>query len=147
MALTDADIAEAKRIARASDASEVLYRLGLKFSSGVKAPVDLVEAHKWFNLAAMRGHDGAKAYRRECADMMTKAEVAAAQKAAREWLAIASDEGPAPPPAPVIKPQAAIKPATPAPAITTTQARPPAPSTSRLTRMARYAGSTPVFAA
>lgn len=145
MAFTDADIAEARRIARATDASERLYRLGLKFSSGVKAPVDLVEAHKWFNLAAMRGHDGAKMYRRECADMMSKAEIAAAQKAAREWLTIASEEGPVAPPTPVVKP---IAPAAPTPITkATAPAKRPAPTVSRLSRLERYAGSARGFAA
>ena len=70
--------------------SEELYRLGLSFSTGQGAPLDYVEAHKWFNLAAMRGSDDAKVYRRELADQMSREEVAAAQRAAREWLSTAA---------------------------------------------------------
>ena len=48
--------------------------------------VDLVQAHKWFNLAATRGHRDAKLCRQEMAEMMSQAEVIKAQKAAREWM-------------------------------------------------------------
>lgn len=63
-----------------------LFQLGLMYCSGREVEVDLVAAHKWFNLAAMRGNDDAKRYRIELATEMTKAEIATAQKAAREWL-------------------------------------------------------------
>jgi TPR repeat protein len=87
MAFTDADIAQAHQAATHQGAlPDDLYRLGLIYSTGQGAPIDLVEAHKWFNLAATRGSDAAKACRRELADQMTTAEVAAAQRAAREWL-------------------------------------------------------------
>ena len=39
-----------------------------------------------FNLAAMRGSDEAKAYRRELSGEMDPADIAEAQRAAREWL-------------------------------------------------------------
>ena len=48
---------------------------------------DLVEAHKWFNLAVIKGMDAAKSYRAELASEMTMEEISAAQKSAREWLA------------------------------------------------------------
>jgi TPR repeat protein len=48
--------------------------------------VNLIEAHKWFNIAAMRGNDDAKRYRLELARDMSKAEILRAQKLAREWL-------------------------------------------------------------
>ena len=44
--------------------ADALYELGLMYCSGREdMPIDLVEAHKWFNLAAMRGNDDAKRYR------------------------------------------------------------------------------------
>jgi TPR repeat protein len=46
----------------------------------------MVEAHKWFNIAAMRGNDDAKRYRLELARDMTRAEITQAQRLAREWL-------------------------------------------------------------
>jgi TPR repeat protein len=49
--------------------------------------LDLVAAHKWFNLAAMRGNQEAKRYRMEIADEMSRAEIAEAQRQAREWIA------------------------------------------------------------
>ena len=46
-----------------------------------------MSAHKWFNLAAMRGNQDAKRYRMELAREMSKTEIAEAQRQAREWLA------------------------------------------------------------
>lgn len=44
-------------------------------------------AHKWFNLAALRGNVEAKRYRLELSREMTKVEIAQAQKLARAWIA------------------------------------------------------------
>jgi hypothetical protein len=63
-----------------------LFSRGLQAFTGVGADHDLVEAHKWFNIAAMQGSREALSRRRELADLMTQSQVAAAQKAAREWL-------------------------------------------------------------
>ena len=70
------------------DASgDELFRLGMLYSTGQGgAPLDYVSAHMLFNLAAMRGSLEAKIYRRELSNEMATAEVAEAQKAAREWL-------------------------------------------------------------
>lgn len=67
-----------------------LFRLGLLYSTGQGgAPLDYVSAHMLFNLAAMRGSVEAKVYRKELSQEMCQAEVAEAQRAAREWLASA----------------------------------------------------------
>ena len=67
-----------------------LFKLGLLYSTGQGgAPLDYVSAHMLFNLAAMRGSVEAKVYRRELSMEMAQAEVAEAQRAAREWLASA----------------------------------------------------------
>lgn len=64
-----------------------LFKLGLMYSTGQGgAPVDLVSAHMIFNLAAMRGSDEAKIYRRELSMEMEREDVAEAQRAARRWL-------------------------------------------------------------
>lgn len=64
------------------------YDLGVAFSTGSNgAPCDLIEAHKWFNLAAARGHEDAAHCRAEIADEMTAREIAEAQRRARQWLA------------------------------------------------------------
>lgn len=65
---------------------EVAFQLGLNAAVGIDTEADLVEAHKWFNIAALRGMTEARLRRQELAELMTQAQVAAAQKAAREWL-------------------------------------------------------------
>lgn len=68
---------------------EALYRLGLEASLGENGEgFDLISAHKWFNLAAMRGNLEARAYRAELAKEMTADEIAEAQRLAREYLAV-----------------------------------------------------------
>lgn len=69
-----------------SGGADALFELGLMYCAGRDVEINLVEAHKWFNLAAMRGNDEAKTYRLELSREMTKKEIAAAQKSAREWL-------------------------------------------------------------
>ncbi len=87
MAYTDSEIAEAREAVRAPSAqSEALYKMGLIYSVGESA--DLVQAHMWFNLAATRGSEAAKECRRELSGQMSKDEIAAAQRAAREWLKV-----------------------------------------------------------
>ena len=74
---------------------DMLFELGMMYSVGRDAPVDLVSAHKWFNLAAVKGNAEAIRLRREIANQMSDAEIAAAQRAARDWLK-GQDEAPAP---------------------------------------------------
>jgi uncharacterized protein len=66
--------------------ADVLFTWGMMYAAGNSVPVDLVTAHKWFNLAAMKGHPDAARRRREIADEMSDAEIGQAQVAAREWL-------------------------------------------------------------
>jgi uncharacterized protein len=63
-----------------------LVELGLMYASGRDVPADLVTAHQWFNIAAMRGDKEAVRLRREIAAEMSDAEIGAAQRAARDWL-------------------------------------------------------------
>jgi len=64
------------------------FDLGVAFSTGSNgAPCDLIEAHKWFNLAAARGHEEAAYCRADISDEMTAREIAEAQRRARQWLA------------------------------------------------------------
>jgi uncharacterized protein len=65
---------------------DMLFELGMMYSVGRDAPVDLVSAHKWFNLAAVKGNTEAIRLRREIANQMSDAEIAVAQRAARDWL-------------------------------------------------------------
>lgn len=72
---------------RASVSGQILFQLGTAYSSGAAVPPDFVAAHKWFNLAAMRGDTRAAELRREIATQMSDAEVGLALRAARAWLA------------------------------------------------------------
>jgi TPR repeat protein len=65
---------------------DMFYRLGMMYSIGADMPTDYVTAHKWFNLAAMRGNADAARLRREISEQMSETEIAAAQRAARDWL-------------------------------------------------------------
>jgi TPR repeat protein len=63
------------------------FDLGVAFSTGSHGvECDLVEAHKWFNLAASKGHEEAAYCRADISDEMTAREIAEAQRQAREWL-------------------------------------------------------------
>jgi uncharacterized protein len=78
---------EASEVAAAGSTPDALFELGLMYCAGRDVELDLVSAHKWFNLAAVRGNEDAKRYRVEIAHEMTRAEIAEAQRQAREWLA------------------------------------------------------------
>ena len=63
------------------------YDLGIVYSSGAEGiDIDLIAAHKWFNLAAMSGSARAMEARAEIAEDMSAREIISAQKAARDWL-------------------------------------------------------------
>lgn len=66
---------------------DVLFDRGLYWASGRSGLVDLVAAHKWFNLAALKGRIDAAALRREVAEMMSETDIARAQREARAWIA------------------------------------------------------------
>jgi uncharacterized protein len=65
-------------------AARKFFHLGMMCATGAG---DLVSAHKWFNLAAMHGDQQASARRVEIAAELSESEIAAAQRAARDWLA------------------------------------------------------------
>jgi hypothetical protein len=73
-------------LGEANASSDVLFQLGMMYSTGSSVPTDYVSAHKWFNLAAMRGNEDAVRLRREVAEQMSERDIAAAQRAARDWL-------------------------------------------------------------
>lgn len=70
-----------------SDPAGRFFDLGMMYSAGRSVPADLVSAHKWFNLAAMQGNKDAVRLRHEIAAEMSAREIAAAQRAARDWRA------------------------------------------------------------
>ena len=71
---------------QASAIPDVLFERGLYWASGRSGVVNLVAAHKWFNLAALKGRADAIRLRREVAEMMSEVEIAMAQREARAWM-------------------------------------------------------------
>jgi len=86
--LENADMFVAKCLTAAADGDgAAYYELGVAFSTGSHGVnCDLIEAHKWFNLAAVGGHDEAQFCRAEISEEMTAREIAEAQRRARQWL-------------------------------------------------------------
>ncbi len=63
------------------------YDLGIVYSTGTGGvDIDLIEAHKWFNLAAVWGSEPAQQCRSDIAEDMTAREIADAQRQARAFL-------------------------------------------------------------
>jgi len=62
------------------------FQLGVCYSTGKGVPFDLVTAHKWFNVATLQGNKEAAGWRAELALEMTPAQIAEAQRLAREWF-------------------------------------------------------------
>lgn len=79
---------DATEFAGQGGAADALFELGLNYCTGRDCDVDYVQAHKWFNLAALRGNEEAKRYRLELARDMSKSDIISAQRMAREWLAL-----------------------------------------------------------
>ena len=93
--LEDADAAISRRdyatavrlvrpLAEQGDAN-AQYNLGVFYDNGLGVPQDKVSAYTWLNLSAAQGRDGAAAFRDLIARRMTSAQIAEAQKRAREW--------------------------------------------------------------
>lgn len=70
----------------ASAMPDVLFERGLYWASGRSGVVNLVAAHKWFNLSALKGRADAIVMRREVAELMSDEEIATAQREARAWM-------------------------------------------------------------
>lgn len=77
------DVAE---VAGQTGAPDALFELGMLYATGRDVEPDLVVAHKWFNLAAVRGNKQALTHRMELSREMSGMQIAEAQKLAREWL-------------------------------------------------------------
>ena len=66
--------------------AELLCDMGMMYATGRGCEIDLVAAHKWLNIAAIKGSNRAAELRADVADNMTKFELVAALRAAREWM-------------------------------------------------------------
>ena len=71
----------------AADQGEALAqtKIAIMYDDGQGVPQDIVQAHKWYNLAATNGDKPAAELRDALAKQMTPAQIAEAQKLAREW--------------------------------------------------------------
>jgi uncharacterized protein len=71
--------------------ADAYFQLGIAFSTGTDGcDCDMIEAHKWFNLAALAGVSEAAALRADVASDMEREEIAEAQRQARAWLSALS---------------------------------------------------------
>ena len=81
------DVAPETGITSSATADE-LCKVGLAYSTGVGVDADMVAAHKWFNLAVLKGSEEAKEYRQQMAELLSDEEIKAALKSARAWLSL-----------------------------------------------------------
>ena len=72
--------------AAGSAQTDILFEMGIMYATGRDCAVDTVAAHKWFNIAAIKGSDRAAELRAELAKTMSKADIATALREAREWM-------------------------------------------------------------
>ncbi|MDE1994707.1 MAG: sel1 repeat family protein [Rhizobiaceae bacterium] len=68
------------------NSAESLCELGVIYATGRGREVDLVAAHKWLNIAAIKGSDRAAELRADVAASLTKMQLATALRAARDWM-------------------------------------------------------------
>ncbi len=88
MTVTNVQTLDRRMTAAARGDARAAFDLGVAYSTGTMGAVlDLVEAHRWFNLAAVAGHPDAPAARGDVSEDMTAREIATAQRLARDWLA------------------------------------------------------------
>jgi TPR repeat protein len=66
--------------------ADILFELGMMYATGRDCDADLVAAHKWFNIAAIKGSARAAELRAELSATMSKPEIAQALREAREWM-------------------------------------------------------------
>ena len=53
--------------------AEILFELGLMYATGRDCDIDLIAAHKWLNIAAIKG---------------SETDIAKALREAREWMTV-----------------------------------------------------------
>jgi TPR repeat protein len=81
------EILEAGAAALGANAqADILFELGMMYATGRDCEVDVVAAHKWFNIAAIKGSVRAAELRAELSASMSKAEIVRALREAREWM-------------------------------------------------------------
>ncbi|MGX8008771.1 sel1 repeat family protein [Mesorhizobium sp. ORM8.1] len=66
--------------------ADILFELGMMYATGRDCETDVVAAHKWFNIAAIKGSTRAAELRSELSATMSKTDIARALREAREWM-------------------------------------------------------------
>ncbi|MBW8639503.1 sel1 repeat family protein [Hoeflea sp. WL0058] len=66
--------------------ADIFCEMGMMYAIGRDCPLDYVAAHKWFNIAAIKGSERAAELRADLAKTMSKGELASALRSAREWM-------------------------------------------------------------
>lgn len=67
--------------------AQALYEIGLNYATGHGVVRNLVEAHKWFNLATIHGSKRAAIDRDDLVRELSGGEIRQALQLAREWQA------------------------------------------------------------
>lgn len=70
----------------ATSQAEILFKLGMMYATGRDCETDMVAAHKWLNIAAIRGSNHAAELRSKLSASMSKTDIATALREAREWM-------------------------------------------------------------
>lgn len=68
--------------------ADMIFELGMMYATGRDCEIDLIAAHKWFNIAAVKGSERAADLRAELAATMSKSDIARALREAREWMTV-----------------------------------------------------------
>lgn len=68
--------------------AEMLYHLGMMYCLGREVERNYVTAHKWFNIAALKGSHEARRCRCEISREMSSSQIAEAQRQARDWISL-----------------------------------------------------------
>ncbi|OHV76745.1 sel1 repeat family protein [Rhizobium sp. LCM 4573] len=73
---------------RGEGRADALCEMGVRYATGRGVNRDLVAAHKWLNIAAIKGCDRAAELRADLVPTMSKAQLAEALRAARDWMTV-----------------------------------------------------------
>jgi uncharacterized protein len=68
--------------------ADACLAMGMKYCIGHGVAQNNIAAHKWFNIAAIKGCEKAKSYRLELSQEMSAGEIAEAQRQARQFLTL-----------------------------------------------------------
>ncbi len=81
------DAREAEMASSGSETQVDVFRvIGLMYATGHGCDQNLVEAHKWLNIAAIKGCERSVGLRANLAATMSKQQLAEALRDAREWM-------------------------------------------------------------